>query len=126
MTALVLLVVMVLSLLVAPCTSTAQPSTHVHRIGRLTGGSRNLDPNLEVFRQELRALGYVVSGCVKTEDKRLGEKAQCTRGSRLGENTAGTGVGKSSLALNHLRPASSEPARVNSRVGLSFESSCLQ
>src|SRR5215475_1300022 len=33
-----------------------------------------------------------VSGCVKTEDKRLGEKAQCTRGSRLGENTAGTGV----------------------------------
>ena len=59
MTTLALLVVMVLSLLVAPCTSNAQPSTHVHRIGRLSGGSRSPDPNLAVFRQGLRALGYV-------------------------------------------------------------------
>ena len=59
MTALALLVVMVLGLLGAPCTSNAQQPTHVHRIGRLSGGSRSPDPNLEVFRQELRALGYV-------------------------------------------------------------------
>jgi putative tryptophan/tyrosine transport system substrate-binding protein len=59
MTTLALLVVLVVSLLVAPCTSKAQQPTPVHRIGRLTGGSRSPDPNLEVFRQELRALGYV-------------------------------------------------------------------
>src|SRR5438445_4380677 len=59
MTALALLVVMVLGLLGAPCTSNAQQPTHVHRIGRLSGGSRSPDPNLEVSRQELRALGYV-------------------------------------------------------------------
>jgi ABC-type uncharacterized transport system substrate-binding protein len=59
MTALAFLVVLVVSLLGAPCTSQAQQPTLVHRIGRLTGGSRSPDPNLEVFRQELRALGYV-------------------------------------------------------------------
>jgi putative ABC transport system substrate-binding protein len=59
MTTLALLVGLVVSLLVVPGTSNAQPSTHVHRIGRLTGGSRSPDPNLEVFRQALRALGYV-------------------------------------------------------------------
>jgi putative tryptophan/tyrosine transport system substrate-binding protein len=59
MTTLALLVVLVVSLLVAPCPSKAQQPTPVHRIGRLTGGSRSPDPNLEVFRQELRALGYV-------------------------------------------------------------------
>src|SRR4029450_5095306 len=59
MTALAFLVVLVVSLLGAPCTSQAQQPTLVHRIGRLPGGGRGPGPNLEAFRQGLRALGYV-------------------------------------------------------------------
>jgi putative ABC transport system substrate-binding protein len=58
MTALALLVVMLLSVLVAPGTSHAQPSTQVHRIGRLSSERPN-PATLEAFRQGLRDLGYV-------------------------------------------------------------------
>jgi putative ABC transport system substrate-binding protein len=58
MIALMLIVVIILRVLAAPCTSHAQPPTHVHRIGRLSSESSNPD-NLEAFRQGLRDLGYV-------------------------------------------------------------------
>jgi len=54
------LVILTLSLLVAPRTAEAQQATHVHRIGRLSPGSpTEPNPNLEAFRQGLRTLGYV-------------------------------------------------------------------
>ena len=56
-------VTLTLSLLVAPLTAAAQQPTKVYRIGRLSSGSsplpHELNPNLEAFRQGLRALGYV-------------------------------------------------------------------
>jgi putative tryptophan/tyrosine transport system substrate-binding protein len=60
MKAIALLMSLVLSLLVAPLAVEAQPATHVHRIGRLSSGypPAGPDPNLEAFRQGLRALGY--------------------------------------------------------------------
>ena len=60
MTALMLLVALTLSMLVAPLTAEAQQATKVHRIGRLYPGSpTEPNPNLEAFRQGLRDLGYV-------------------------------------------------------------------
>jgi putative ABC transport system substrate-binding protein len=55
-----LLVTLILALLVAPLATDAQPATHVYRIGRLSSGTppAGPDPNLEAFRQGLRALGY--------------------------------------------------------------------
>jgi hypothetical protein len=50
------LVTLAFPLLVAPLATRAQPPTHVHRIGWLSGGER--DPYLEVFLEEMRALGY--------------------------------------------------------------------
>jgi putative tryptophan/tyrosine transport system substrate-binding protein len=57
MKAIALLMSLVLSLLVAPRAAEAPPPTHVHRIGWLSGGER--DPYVEVFLEEMRALGYV-------------------------------------------------------------------
>jgi putative ABC transport system substrate-binding protein len=60
MTALALLVVIVFSILVVPCTSNAQPPTQVHRIGLLIpGSSSDFAPRIEAFGHGLRDLGYV-------------------------------------------------------------------
>src|SRR5262249_11225970 len=58
--ALMLIVVIILHVLTAPCTSHAQPPTHVHRIGYLSPGfaPAPLSP-LEPLRQGLRDLGWV-------------------------------------------------------------------
>ena len=55
------IVILALSLLVAPCTSAAQQATQVHRIGWLNAGSPLSGPNprLDDFRQGLRDLGYI-------------------------------------------------------------------
>jgi putative ABC transport system substrate-binding protein len=58
MNVLMLIVVMLLSVFVAPGTSHAQQPTQVHRIGRLSSESAN-PANLEAFRQGLRELDYV-------------------------------------------------------------------
>jgi ABC transporter substrate binding protein len=54
-----LLVTLALGLLVVPLTAEAQPPTHVHRIGALTGYTRGQDRNVEAFLEGMRALGYV-------------------------------------------------------------------
>jgi putative ABC transport system substrate-binding protein len=55
-----LLVLLALGVLVAQGVADAQPPTTVHRIGRLSTGSRLREqPILEPFLQELRDLGYV-------------------------------------------------------------------
>jgi putative ABC transport system substrate-binding protein len=59
MTALVLIVTLTLSIGATPLVTDAQPATKVYRIGRLSGWSPSPDPNVEVFRQHLRDLGYV-------------------------------------------------------------------
>jgi len=61
MTAHALLLILALSLLMAPLTAEAQPAPKVYRIGRLIAGPLTLAPNpsLEAFRQGLRELGYV-------------------------------------------------------------------
>jgi putative tryptophan/tyrosine transport system substrate-binding protein len=54
------LVTLILSLLVAPLTVTAQRPAKIPRIGMLLGGSPDWTaPSLEAFRQRLRELGYV-------------------------------------------------------------------
>jgi hypothetical protein len=54
------LVTLILSLLVAPLTVTAQRPVKIPRIGMLLGGSPDWTaPSLEAFRQHLRELGYV-------------------------------------------------------------------
>jgi putative tryptophan/tyrosine transport system substrate-binding protein len=53
-----LVVMLVLSLCVAPLAVEAQQATKVHRIGRLSSERANPE-NLEAFRQGLRDLGYV-------------------------------------------------------------------
>ena len=55
------LVTLILSLLVAPCTATAQQSVTLPRIGVLSPGSPPPPPSptLDAFRQSLRDLGYV-------------------------------------------------------------------
>jgi putative tryptophan/tyrosine transport system substrate-binding protein len=52
-------VILALGILAAPLTAAAQPPTHVHRIGALTGYTRGQDPNVEAFLEGMRALGYV-------------------------------------------------------------------
>jgi len=59
MKALVLIVMLPLSILVAPLAVKAQPPTTVHRVGWLSAGSPHGDPGIAAFRQGLRALGYV-------------------------------------------------------------------
>jgi putative ABC transport system substrate-binding protein len=60
MTTIVLLVILALSLLVAPLAAVAQPAKKVHRIGLLCAGSSlSARANVEAFQQGLRALGYV-------------------------------------------------------------------
>jgi len=56
-----IIVILALSILVAPFTSEAQQATKVHRIGWLNAGSPTSgpDPRLDTFRQGLRDLGYV-------------------------------------------------------------------
>jgi len=56
----VLLITLTLGLLVVSLAAGAQQATHVYRIGRLSSGHppAGPDPNLEAFRQGLRALGY--------------------------------------------------------------------
>lgn len=54
----VLLVILLLSLLVAPLIAEAQPATKVYRIGVLSPGSSPPGP-LEAFREGLHDLGYV-------------------------------------------------------------------
>jgi putative tryptophan/tyrosine transport system substrate-binding protein len=52
------IVTLTLGILAAPVISTAQPPTHVHRIGWLSGGER--DPYyVEAFLEGMRARGYV-------------------------------------------------------------------
>jgi putative ABC transport system substrate-binding protein len=57
MTTIVLLVTLTLAILVALLTAEAQPPTHMHRIGWLSGSGR--DPSVEAFLEGMRALGYV-------------------------------------------------------------------
>ena len=54
-----LVVTLALVILTAPLAAVAQPPTKVHRIGRLSSRSPSPDPNVEAFRQHLRALGYI-------------------------------------------------------------------
>jgi putative ABC transport system substrate-binding protein len=51
------LITLALGFPVAPLAPEAQPPTHVHRIGWLSGGER--DPSVEAFLEAMRALGYV-------------------------------------------------------------------
>jgi putative tryptophan/tyrosine transport system substrate-binding protein len=57
------IVTLALGLLVAPLAAEAQPPTHVHRIGVLTGTAGGRDQYyielVEVFLERMRALGYV-------------------------------------------------------------------
>ena len=46
-------------LCVAPLAAHTQPPTHVHRIGVLSGSTREQNPVLEAFLEGMRALGYV-------------------------------------------------------------------
>jgi len=48
-----------LALLLAPLVPEAQPPTHVHRIGVLTGTTREQDRNVKAFLEGMRTLGYV-------------------------------------------------------------------
>jgi putative ABC transport system substrate-binding protein len=52
------IVMLLLSLLVAPLAAHAQPPTHVHRIGWLAGTTPTA-ASVEAFLEEMRALGYV-------------------------------------------------------------------
>jgi hypothetical protein len=54
-----LFVILALSMLVARRAAETSPAPHVYRIGRLSSGHppAGPDPNLEAFRQGLRALG---------------------------------------------------------------------
>jgi putative tryptophan/tyrosine transport system substrate-binding protein len=56
-----LMVTLALAVLVAPRAPEAQPPTHVHvhRIGYLLGTTREREPFLEAFLEEMRTLGYV-------------------------------------------------------------------
>jgi hypothetical protein len=53
------LIILVLGILVAPRAPEAQPPTHVYRIGYLLGTTREREPFLEAFLEEMRTLGYV-------------------------------------------------------------------
>jgi putative tryptophan/tyrosine transport system substrate-binding protein len=53
------LVLLACGILLLSLAAEAQPPTKVHRIGRLSGWSPSPDPHVEVFRQQLHALGYV-------------------------------------------------------------------
>jgi putative tryptophan/tyrosine transport system substrate-binding protein len=53
------IVTLTLSLLGVPLAAAAQPPTHVHRIGVLTGVTREQDPYVGAFLEGMRALGYV-------------------------------------------------------------------
>jgi ABC-type uncharacterized transport system substrate-binding protein len=52
-------VILALGILTAPLTATAQPPTHVPRIGALTGYTLGRGRNVEAFLEGMRALGYV-------------------------------------------------------------------
>src|SRR6266545_3247377 len=54
-----LLITLTLGLLGAPLAPEAQPPTHVHRIGVLSGTTREPDRNVKAFLEGMRALGYV-------------------------------------------------------------------
>jgi putative tryptophan/tyrosine transport system substrate-binding protein len=54
-----LLLTLVLSLLVAPLATEAQPPTPVYRIGYLLGATREQEPFVEAFLEGMRVLGYV-------------------------------------------------------------------
>jgi hypothetical protein len=57
-----LLVTLALGLLMAPLAAEAQPPTHVHQIGALSGivgTTPGRDPFVEAFLEGMRALGYV-------------------------------------------------------------------
>src|SRR5215468_7386380 len=53
------IVMLTLSLLGVPLVAAAQPPTHVYRIGYLLGTTREREPFLEAFLEEMRTLGYV-------------------------------------------------------------------
>jgi putative tryptophan/tyrosine transport system substrate-binding protein len=67
-----LIVILFLSVLVAPFAADAQPQTKVHGIGILTLGVPSSTPIFEAFRQRLRELGYV-EGQNITLEHRFGE-----------------------------------------------------
>jgi len=56
-----LTIMLALVILTAPLIAEAQPPTHVHRIGALSGGgpTPGRDPFVEAFLEGMRALGYV-------------------------------------------------------------------
>jgi putative ABC transport system substrate-binding protein len=58
MKAIALLMSLVLSLLVAPLATEAQPPTPVYRIGYLLGATREQEPFVEAFLEGMRVLGY--------------------------------------------------------------------
>ena len=53
------IVMLTLSLLAVPLAAEAQPSAKVARIGYLLGTTREQEGRVEVFLEEMRALGYV-------------------------------------------------------------------
>jgi len=68
-----LIVILALSVLVAPLIADAQPPTKMHRIGILWLGSKpTVNALFEIFQQDLRDLGYV-EGQNITFEHRYGE-----------------------------------------------------
>src|SRR5262249_59578557 len=68
MRAIRLAIVLAVSLLVAPLAVEAQQSAKGHRIGLLVGSSEAfVAPYVAIFRQALRALGYVEGGSMAIE-----------------------------------------------------------
>src|SRR6266481_4572296 len=62
------IVTLILSLLTAPLTSTAQQAAKVPRIGMLIGASPDpTAPSLEAFRRQLHELGYVEGHTIAIE-----------------------------------------------------------
>jgi hypothetical protein len=75
MKAIILLMSLVLSLLVAPLAAEAQPPTPVHRIGVLAGTTRAQDSFVEAFLEGMRALGYVEGQNLVLEECSLLDRA---------------------------------------------------
>ena len=65
-----------LALVILPARLTAAPPPTVHRIGWLSAGSPQRDPDLEAFRQGLRALGYVEGATLVLEERYAEGKAE--------------------------------------------------
>jgi putative ABC transport system substrate-binding protein len=65
-----LIVILTLSVFVAPLTADAQPPTKMHRIGILWPGSKpTVNALFEIFQQDLRDLGYVEGQTIAFEHR---------------------------------------------------------